>query len=482
MAVVFQIDGQTLRCEADIIAIGRSPSNQISLPNDVRLAPVQAVMKSVAGRWIIEAREGGPIRVGDGRPTQFAWLNPGDVIHLTESGPQITFTPDNAGAAAPQPVVSAPRPTMPQRAAEPCVATPPREVRDHSDGPVKSSIPQWLLYAGGGGMAAAILIGMGMFLNGRSHAAPDSPASQVVPGESSVAIATPSAPGVRAVAPVPKIPAVDARQALYSLELRTADRTRTVQLGTAWAVAPRRLVTTGDAARGVALNQEFFPHAYARHTLTGTEYEITRMTLHPQYESAIVKADQAIREINRLLPELEKIKDANDRKEAEDLLRKLDSQAIVAAEESINVNIAILDISQDSPASLSWDQSLPIKVGQQMTLIGHALSRTDALVDPDHPKLLEQHVGRLQHAEPVQNPAVPARCLVKFDGIQKDQNWSGSPVLSANGAVIGVYVRPTPPPPGVDTIPITTHDVTVINGVGDWLPKTIQATAKAQTL
>ncbi|MDB5338516.1 MAG: type secretion system domain protein, partial [Planctomycetaceae bacterium] len=279
-----------------------------------------------------------------------------------------------------------------------------------------------------------------------------------------------------------KIPAVDARQALYSLELRTADRSRTVQLGTAWAVAPRRLVTTGDAARGIALNQEFFPHAYARHTLSGAEFEITRMTLHPQYESAIGKADQAIREINRLLPELEKIKDANDRKEAEDLLRKLDSEAIVAAEESVNVNIAVLDISKDSPASLSWEQSLPIKVGQQMTLIGHALSRTDALVDPDHPKLLEQHVGRLQHAEPVPNPAVPARCLVKFDGILKDQNWSGSPVLSANGAVIGVYVRPTPPPPGVEGVPITTHDVTVINGVRDWLPKTVQATAIAPTL
>ena len=99
MPVKLTVESQTLSFETDVIGIGRNPDNQIALPNDARLAPLHAIIRYVNGRWIVESRDGGPIRVGNGRPTQFAWLNPGDVIHLTESGPQLVFEASSIGSS-----------------------------------------------------------------------------------------------------------------------------------------------------------------------------------------------------------------------------------------------------------------------------------------------------------------------------------------------------------------------------------------------
>ncbi len=108
MPVKLIVERQTLSFETDAIGIGRDPDNQVALPNDARLAPLHAVLRHVNGRWIVESRDGGPIRVGNGRPTQFAWLNPGDVIHLTESGPQLVFEPASQESGAPVPLKPVP--------------------------------------------------------------------------------------------------------------------------------------------------------------------------------------------------------------------------------------------------------------------------------------------------------------------------------------------------------------------------------------
>ena len=118
MPVKLIVERQTLSFETDAIGIGRDPDNQVALPNDARLAPLHAVIRHVNGRWIVESRDGGPIRVGNGRPTQFAWLNPGDVIHLTESGPQLVFEPSsNESSVAAS--------SKPLQATAPAFASPP---------------------------------------------------------------------------------------------------------------------------------------------------------------------------------------------------------------------------------------------------------------------------------------------------------------------------------------------------------------------
>lgn len=127
MPIQLTLEQQTLRFDSDTIGIGTAPENQISLPADTRLARVHAVLRSVNGRWIIESREGGPLRVGNGRPAQFAWVNPGDLIHLTDSGPVLKFELLTAsGAPAPaSPAVSPPAVPQPLPIREAAALPPP---------------------------------------------------------------------------------------------------------------------------------------------------------------------------------------------------------------------------------------------------------------------------------------------------------------------------------------------------------------------
>lgn len=488
MPIALLINGQTQRFDAETISVGRGPENAVSLPHDERLAPVHAILKRVAGRWIVEAQGAGLVRVGNGRPTQFAWINPGDVIHLTESGPQLVFEPgvvalSSAGPAspvaptgfpAPGPQVSGSAGRAPNVAAAPAVGIPagatpasPWGISPDSRPPqsapaVKpSSEPgrNWTHIIIAGGVAAFLLVGLGVLLSGRNSSLPERPADDIAAIDPKAL--TPKAAERTATAPG------DPKQSLFRLELQSADGKRAVQLGTAWAVGPRRLVTTGDAARGIALNQEFYPTAIARHSLTRAPFEIATMTLHPQYEAAANRLDQAVRKIEKLKADYDQTKDPAERQQLERELRQQDSAAILAADEAVNVNVAIIDIGKDLAGVLPWAgaQATSAKIGQKLTLVGHPLSSVDSLVDPDRPVPPEQRVGRLRYVAAGQDAQVPARWLVGFDDPLKEQNWSGSPVLDSNGVAVGVYVRPTPPVPGADGGAIVTHDVTVLESL-----------------
>src|SRR5262249_9213487 len=143
-----------------------------SLPHDERLAPLQAILKCVAGRWIVEAQGGGAVRVGNGRPAQFAWINPGDVIHLTESGPVLVFEPGSAAASpsAPAPIG---QPGLPAEAPALSGRLAP-EVRPMAgaavDAPCKPKVGlhgNWTLYIVVGGVAVFLLIGLGILVGGK---------------------------------------------------------------------------------------------------------------------------------------------------------------------------------------------------------------------------------------------------------------------------------------------------------------------------
>ena len=99
MSIKILVEHQTLCIESDVIGIGRDPDNLVAFPNDLRIAPIHAIIRLVNGRWIVEASDGHQVRIGGGRPTRFAWLNHDDVILLTAAGPEIVFDPSPAGPA-----------------------------------------------------------------------------------------------------------------------------------------------------------------------------------------------------------------------------------------------------------------------------------------------------------------------------------------------------------------------------------------------
>lgn len=94
MPVTLAITGRSPISVTDqVISLGSDATCHVSLPDDDGLKPKHAVIRSIAGRWLIEVREGEAVFVGGPEPRRLQWLNPGDRIRLTENGPVITFEP-----------------------------------------------------------------------------------------------------------------------------------------------------------------------------------------------------------------------------------------------------------------------------------------------------------------------------------------------------------------------------------------------------
>lgn len=101
--------GRRITVEADSVLIGRDRACQIALPDETALQPIHARIRKIANRWMVEAQGDWQIQVGTGLPGRMNWLKPGDLIRLTESGPEITF--EEAPVLVQSLAVSAPIPT-----------------------------------------------------------------------------------------------------------------------------------------------------------------------------------------------------------------------------------------------------------------------------------------------------------------------------------------------------------------------------------
>jgi len=173
MPVHIKIEGRSVRCNTEVISIGRAQTNQISLPNEPHLARVQAVLRRVSGRWIVESQSSRLIRVGNGRPIQLAWLNPGDVIHLTESGPALTFQPDIPATEVSQNANSDTL-SVARHVAKSHIQLSETLSISSDDMPhpqQASTLPYWYLFAGVNGLAILVFacVGLSLFGGGRTH-------------------------------------------------------------------------------------------------------------------------------------------------------------------------------------------------------------------------------------------------------------------------------------------------------------------------
>jgi hypothetical protein len=111
MAITVELGiGQIITVQHDSATIGQDPASDIRIVNSPKIQPIHAKIVKVANRWMIESAGDWLLQVGDGVPGRKLWLNPGDLVHLSESGPYMVFEPKPAAAkpvvkpAEPQPV------------------------------------------------------------------------------------------------------------------------------------------------------------------------------------------------------------------------------------------------------------------------------------------------------------------------------------------------------------------------------------------
>jgi hypothetical protein len=99
--------GQIITIQHDSATIGQDPACDIHIPNSPKIHPRHAKIVKVANKWMIESAGDWLLQVGDGVPGRKLWLNPGDLVHLSESGPYMVFEPK---PVAPKSLVKPPEP------------------------------------------------------------------------------------------------------------------------------------------------------------------------------------------------------------------------------------------------------------------------------------------------------------------------------------------------------------------------------------
>lgn len=95
MSITLAITGRpSIVVDEQEISLGSASHCTIPFYDQAGVEPKHAVIRMVAGRWLIETRDGSAVYLADGAPKRLQWLKPGDVIRLIPDGPSVTFQPD----------------------------------------------------------------------------------------------------------------------------------------------------------------------------------------------------------------------------------------------------------------------------------------------------------------------------------------------------------------------------------------------------
>jgi hypothetical protein len=489
------VNGPSFRIEGDAATIGSDSNCAISLPHDARLKPQHALLRQVAGRWMIESKSGDEIRIGDQPPSKVKWLTPGDSIDLTGRGPLLVFQTSNLPVAD----VTLPAATSASHGRG-SVANAQSDSSQQTPGLALSpSARAPILWACCGaalvvaGLMAALLIfpatrnrtDDGRAGNGNPDATSQKPvASQVSGADTSSLSPLPTDPlpvGRLPDGPLPSTapPAAsldkllgDHRDALYAVTLEAPEHDQTYRLGSAGAISPTALVTS--AAIGIEIEdaKESLPTVSVSTADFKHEYEVLAVKVHPAYRTADDDADAATNELHAVQADL--VKDPN-KADVEQLVKRQ-----IAALERLHrafemqaaFDLAVIEVKGPLPKSLDLALPADAKPGAGVWLAGLPFQTTEFLVDRDQPGQVRGTKGSVFLKQPLpQSPEPAARLLVKFTEDLNGQNWSGCPVFNAAGKVVAVYSRPTPPMQTNDgDTPPPTHDVSDIAQLKVLLP------------
>ncbi len=473
MSVVISLEARRIELTGGEIAIGRSPTAQVSLPSDVRLADTHAVLKLVAGRWLIEALGDQSIRVGEGRPSRMAWLNPGDVIYLTESGPKLTFE----SRGVPQ-IIAAPATPVVQSAAAQQILIPAVQLgpaTSNRTAPAANGAKGHVRVYWAVGTAAAIVLAAMI-------------AAAVTPGQHDrrkkavemAAAETKPVPGASTFGDISSNPPPDKSaivgaqsrspaESVYLVLLSAPDRDQTYRLGMAWAMEKRRLVTSAAVAQGIQQLREQLPQATVRGMDHRARATLADVHVHPEYQRISRLVSNLQQELDDLRGELEGSRDDSLIEQLRPKMIDVQSQLLESLHRQVDYDVAVMDVDRDLPNWLPVPaaESAKARPGTLVQLVGFPFPVDEFLLDPEAEMSFVTVQGQVQAKVKGADEAV-RHWLVKLRDAKPEENWSGSPVVNSRGEVLGVYSRPTAPLESqADFVPVT-HEMTAIGQLMDF--------------
>jgi hypothetical protein len=494
MIVIQIVGGTEVRAGKDVVTIGSDPGSMVAFPRDARVYPQHAVIRQVAGRWLVESQGEGLIRVGNGVPTKMGWLNRGDSIKLSDDGPELVFDPPVAAGFGEARSAARGEDFAERRSTPPAPASrelPRRQVIADSISQgarlveAKSLAPGGLsanhrrlvfLLVAAGLVVAGIALGAFWPSSGRDRNVADGSAdgsdAREMAGTSETARDQSADRNGRSnPAAVGKRGETGPESALCLVIVKHPDGGQVFQLGTAFAVEPGRLVTSGAVASGLSGLKADFRTAWVRSLAAKADVEVTGIRLHPQYASAVDDARRAQQESDALRDKISRGEAGDNSNELVRTLTAIDERVFAAYERQASFDVAVLETSGRLPAALALAESAAAAPGTKLSLWGVPFALADYLVDPER-GAVSAHTSAsvLMRLKPSNDESL-ARLVIKCQESLGGQNWSGSPVLNSTGRLIGIYSRPTPPPfDAADRPAPATHDVVEVGKLRELLP------------
>ncbi len=476
--------GEVVEVEGNSAFIGSDASCTIAMPEEDHLQSQHAMIKRVAGRWIIESQGDHLLSVGDAAPARVHWLQPGDSIKLSDQGPLLIFEPaaDSSTTASPQPAVeqSAPKPqeavvtageyaiTKPAETAPP--PSPPPAEDSHPEKPTSVHPAAWVA---GGGVAVLVIaiatVGIlwvgGAFRNQTETIETTPETTAGAPNEE------------RSIDEKPETTAApektfDVDRSLYAILLRTSEG-QTFHLGTAFAVSNKHLASTASVIRAMqkltAENSSM--KAFAVSPMTQQELDLSgaKKTLHPEFSQTIRKLVAVEEKMSQLQQQLEQAADAQAAKPIEDQLTEQAEERYQILEHRFFYDVGVIETSATAEESADHLQITPATgnpaIGTTILLAGIPVQQNKEMVDPAAPPGPMQSKGQVFALVPSPTNPQADRLIVKCERDISGSYFPGSPVLNAADEVVGIYSRPTPPPFGADpeAATVTTHDLMSID-------------------
>jgi hypothetical protein len=286
----------------------------------------------------------------------------------------------------------------------------------------------------------------------------------------------PPAPAIaRGPAAAAAQPPANLSRCLFVVLAVDPEQKRQFRVGTAWAAAPRHLVTSAAVILGLEELQKSDLRAVVVPAGTTREIRVRGMRAHRAYRHAVEKVLAAQKDLDQLPP-------ANAPETFPDAPPTNDGKAVVQAgirrrnardalayayRSQANFDAGILELDEPLaeilPCVIGTVQWLP----NQPLLMAGLPFRIDDFSPPDLAAASrpEQCAGsglwatRMVYGE--------TNFIVHFDGAPESRNWSGSPVLNQAGQVQGIYSRTATLPSGTASQP-PDHAITPITVIAEF--------------
>ena len=262
-------------------------------------------------------------------------------------------------------------------------------------------------------------------------------------------------------------------QALFVVVCSNSARHPQFRIGTAFAVDEHHLATTASVIRAMEnLQQNGYEQAFLYSPSTQQELPLLSTRVHPEYARANQEARAAQKRHDDLIANLES--DPADEAALEALKQQLLAsrvEALDAIDRQTMYDVAVIEV--ESPLD-HWLSGAPpettLRPNLRLTVTGLAFDLEDPYFDAN--ESLEPHSMTSRVRQLVPGGSAQRLLAGGTDEHLKDA-YLGSPALNAQGEVVAIYARPTPPAPDADEAePPETFDAPLFERIRECLTNT----------